>query len=218
MTKAKEKQSDESAAVAELTAERDELKNQLSAAVAQRDALIAMRDETAAAHAEAIVQAVKNAIKETAEAMAQAPQDPPAGATLPEPGARPAGYVDGSTMPIRYIGQRESYMDGAYGTRIQWAKGQTRMVPRAIGALMLKHLDVYQLGEPVLESMAMPREPAIDKSQEEVQDAIDQIANMDKVGLAHFAKTVYNMDVSATQSLADMRTTVTSMVHQFGLA
>lgn len=129
-------------------------------------------------------------------------------------------YVDASTMPIRYIGRRENHLDGAYGTRIQWTRGQTRMVPRAIGSLMLKHTDVYALGDPVIESGPQPtanRAPAIDKSQEEVQDALDQIANMDKVALKTFAKTMYNMDVVATQTLGDMRTTVTGLVHQFGL-
>lgn len=145
--------------------------------------------------------------------------DEVAPAPVPQATDLAVAYVDTSHIPIRYKGHRETHIDAIYGTRLMWARGETKMVPKAAAVQMLRHTDVYEVGPAQIEPAgAVPTlKPTVDKAQEELQDALDQIANLNKAGLASFAKTNFNMDLNLKASLADLRATVTGLVHQYGL-
>ena len=55
--------------------------------------------------------------------------------------------VKNSLIPIKYIGKRAEYRDGAFGTMTKWKQGETIAIPNAIAMKMLKHDDVYVAGK-----------------------------------------------------------------------
>ena len=84
---------------------------------------------------------------------------------------------------------------------------------------MLRHTDVYEVGPAQIEPAgAVPTlKPTVDKAQEELQDALDQIANLEQGRPGELRQTNFNMDLNIKASLADLRATVTGLVHQYGL-
>lgn len=122
--------------------------------------------------------------------------------------------------PIKYIGRRESYRDGAYGTGIVWKKGETQLVPAEKAALMLKHADVYMLGDP-LPDTTVPPEVIVrkgDESDDPVQQVRDSIMGMNKEGVVTYAKTHYRVDFDKRQGVAALRQQLVQLVDQFGVS
>lgn len=122
--------------------------------------------------------------------------------------------------PIKYIGQRPEYTDGTYGTYVRWTKGQTQLVPDDKAQLMLRHPDVYVKGsakeaKDATEAVIAVK-PAPD-SEEDLQDARDLIATMDKDALGSYAKNNFRVDINKRQSVETLRLKVSSLVDQFGL-
>lgn len=118
-------------------------------------------------------------------------------------------------LPIRYVGHREEYKDGTFGSGIVFAQGQTRMVPKDIANEMLKHGSVYELGETVADVPLV--EKIGERDEEAAQLMRDQIASMTKAGLETFAKTNFSIDIDKKQSIAAIRQHVTSLVDRFGV-
>lgn len=127
-------------------------------------------------------------------------------------------------VPIKYVGHREFYIDGAYGTRIQFVKGQTVLVPAGKAALMLKHPDVYILGELEQAGESAGITEASTKAKEDEAEQIealrDQITNSyTKAQLAAFAKTHFRLDLDTkAMNKAAMQERVLQLVDQFGIA
>lgn len=117
------------------------------------------------------------------------------------------------TVSIKYIGARAEYTDGTYGTRIHWARGESKMVPEDKARLMLKHPDVYIQGD--LDAPT-PKLPAEKDPEEDVQDLRDSIANMSKESLLTYAQTHFNMKLDKRQSVENLRTAAIQLVDQFG--
>lgn len=133
----------------------------------------------------------------------------------------------GDFVPVRYIGFREYHADTLYGTGIQWAKGQTQLVPAGKVAALLRHADVYELdlesSEIVRPSVNAAAEKALAAKKQEVQEAEkvedlrDSIANMPKDALEKFAKAHFNIDVDKRKSAEVLRAQVTGLIDQFGI-
>lgn len=123
--------------------------------------------------------------------------------------------IDSAFTAVKYIGARESYTDGTYGTRISWGQGETRMVPAATARLMLTHKDVYELGTPVAE---LPVLPVKATEEDKVQDMRDALAIMDKESLGAYAKTHFNVKLDKRKDVGLLRTQVTGLVDQYGVA
>ena len=117
------------------------------------------------------------------------------------------------TVSIKYIGARPEYTDGTYGTRIHWARGESKMVPADKARLMLKHPDVYTEGEA---DAPTPKLPAQKDPEDDVQDLRDSIATMNKEALLTYAQTHFNMKLDKRQSVENLRTAATQLVDQFG--
>ena len=119
-----------------------------------------------------------------------------------------------SMVSIKYVGKRDSYIDGAFGTRIHFDRGDSRMVPADIAKLMLKHPDVYVPGEPDALTVAIHAPKTQD---DDTQDMRDAIVNMDHNALATYAKTHFSVKLDKRKDVGALRSQVTGLFDQFGL-
>ena len=118
------------------------------------------------------------------------------------------------TVSIKYIGARPEYTDGTYGTRITWARGESKMVPADKAKSMLKHPDVYVIGD---DDAPTPKLPAPKDPEDNVQDMRDSIAAMSKEAVLTYAQTHFNMKLDRKQSVSALRTAATMLVDQYGV-
>lgn len=133
---------------------------------------------------------------------------------------KPAGAPLGFT-PVEYIGLRDSYTDGTYGTRITWKKGESKLVPDEKAAQLLKHTDVYRVGAIEGAGTAAITEPVKDKeepTEQELQDARDAVANMDVEALRSYAAINYNGHKLHPKIGVDKaRLAVIGLIDQYGI-
>jgi hypothetical protein len=124
-----------------------------------------------------------------------------------------------SRVAIKYVGARESYVDGAFGTRIRFERGVTVLVPAAVAARMLQHPDVYVLGEPgeVQAAQTVPGLRNDENPPEVIQELRDQIALMDKKALATFAEQKFRQTIDKRQTVGELRAHVTGLLDQYGV-
>lgn len=120
--------------------------------------------------------------------------------------------------PIKYIGKRPEYTDGTYGTRIHFIQEETKLVPADKAALMLKHPDVYVLGD-TTDDLKKPDIAAKgdDETETQLQDLRDSISSMDKTALKEFAQTHYNVKLNGQRGEKTLRQEVIGLVDQYGL-
>lgn len=121
-------------------------------------------------------------------------------------------------LPVKYIGKREVYRDGTYGSGVEFVRGTTRMIAADIAALMLRHPDVYEPGEAgdTVPQAAAASKPPVD-DEESVQQQHDAIAHMTKDALATYAKTHFRVDLDQKKRVGDLREEVARMIDQFGV-
>jgi hypothetical protein len=131
-------------------------------------------------------------------------------------------------LPVRYIGRRNPYRDGAYGTGIVFAPGETRMVPVDKARLMFKHPDVYEPGE-LLVPQQTPQDAPIGatvdpdletqrKEEERIQDVRDVLnAMQERDAVAEFVQQNFNQKLDKRRSLADLKAMAIQLVDQYGI-
>lgn len=120
-------------------------------------------------------------------------------------------------IPVQYVGKRERYTDGTYGTRIEWTQGQVQLVPADKAKLLLRHPDVYVRAEdaeaaPVAEVAPEPEK----KDDEPEQELRDAIRFMDKAGLEQYAKTNFQVDLDKRKGVETLRSQVMGLIDQYG--
>ena len=122
------------------------------------------------------------------------------------------------TTPIKYIGHRPVYKDGCYGTKAEFEKGQTLMLPDDVARKMLRHPDVYVLGEKPTGDTVEVADPGDRSGQKDVdlQEAIDSLRTMNKVSLKQYAQTHFRVELPDA-AVGEMRDRVRTMVEQYGL-
>lgn len=120
-------------------------------------------------------------------------------------------------VAVKYIGKRENYTEGTYGSRIEFKQGQSVLVPVELANKLLRHPDVYVPGnEKKAEVVEIVQKDT--NEPDEVQNVRDQIASMDKVGLESFAKVNFNIDLDKRKGVENLRQQVIGLVDQFGAA
>jgi hypothetical protein len=144
-------------------------------------------------------------------ALKDIPDAPPVTAP-PAATAQPAGF-----LPVRYVGHRETYVDGTYGTHIRFTRGSCSMVPADKAKLMLRHADVYEAGDASQAAAPVVASSIKDESDDPVQMLRDAIGNMSKEACTLQAKVNYQVDLDPALSVEDMRSRVTQLLDQFGL-
>jgi hypothetical protein len=157
----------------------------------------------------------KGAIEAAQNAAALNPQSP-ANLVLPR------GFV-----AVQYVGKRETYREGTYGTGLMFTRGQTLPVPIAAATKMLLHPDVYVPGhieeakpEEASEAIASikPTQPEKDKEEETQQEHRDSVMRMTtKEALATFAKTNFQQDLDRRLKVSDLQAQVITMIDRFGV-
>lgn len=121
--------------------------------------------------------------------------------------------------PIKYIGHRKQYREGAYGSGLIFTQGETLNVEDdALAAKLLKHKDVYVRGdaEEATETVAKAKTVAQDDEEDKAQDARDAIARMNKDALETYAKTHFSVDLDKRKSVDALRQHVTQLFDQYG--
>lgn len=118
--------------------------------------------------------------------------------------------------PIKYIGHRNEYREGCYGSGLVFIKGQTiNIEDDELARKLLKHKDIYVLGDSKGAIVAYQEiKVADDESQ---QDMRDSIANMPKDALKMFAKNTFSAELDMRKSVGDLRAHVTGLFDQFGV-
>lgn len=119
-------------------------------------------------------------------------------------------------IPVTYIGRRATYREGAYGSGVVWTQGETKAVPDDLAGKLLKHPDVYVLGEKPTDTVTLPA-PEKEDAEERDQEVLDSIKRMEKDALAQFAKTHFNVDLDKRKGVEKLRSEVTVMYDRVGV-
>lgn len=125
--------------------------------------------------------------------------------------------------PIKYIGHRQTYREGTYGSGIVFTQGETVNVEDdQLAAKLLRHKDVYVRGgaddvadSPIVVDSHNKKDG--DEQEQKTQDQRDVIAAMDKDALDTFAKTHFQVNVDRRKSVESLRAQVIGLVDQYGL-
>lgn len=120
--------------------------------------------------------------------------------------------------PIKYIGHRKQYREGAYGSGLIFTQGETLNVEDdALAAKLLKHKDVYVRGDSDEATTVQKAKPVEqDDEEDKAQDARDAIARMNKGALETYAKTHFGVDLDKRKSVDALRQHVTQLFDQYG--
>lgn len=117
-------------------------------------------------------------------------------------------------VSVMYIGKRAQYVDGAFGTRIEFKQGESRLVPAAKALLMLKHPDVYVPG---VADAPIAVVPATKTETDDTQDLRDAVSAMsDKDSLSDFAQIKYGIKLDKRKSIDDLRFQAIGLIDQYG--
>lgn len=117
---------------------------------------------------------------------------------------------------VRYIGSRERYVEGCYGSKIEFMQGESRLVPAELATKLLRHADVYAPGDAEAEPAVIPPKPQRE-TEDEVQDVRDAVQNMDLESLKDFAKTHYRRGFHPTHKLETVRKGVLQLIDLYGV-
>jgi len=129
----------------------------------------------------------------------------------------PAPTTKGGAIPVRYIGKRPVYKEGAYGTGIMFTQGKSEFVPADKAALLLTHKDVYEPGDASECGEVVIDKPATDDSDDPVQIARDSIAVSGKEALEAYARVHFGVELDRRHTLEALRVQVTGLLDQYGL-
>lgn len=119
-------------------------------------------------------------------------------------------------VAVQYVGKRLHYTDGAYGSYIEFSRGQSLALPADLAKKLLRHPDQYAPGD----SGAIKADPKTTQKEdleEHDQQVRDSIAILDKDALIDFAQLHFHAKVERSD-VYDMRAKVTGMFEQFGLS
>jgi hypothetical protein len=124
-------------------------------------------------------------------------------------------------IAVRYIGTRPFYCEGAYGSKINFTKGETVLVPDDLAKKLLRHGDVYELSEDTVDvqpAVIPPPNPNTEPD-EATQAARDMVANMDTPeALVDYAATNFaGHKIDKRMSIPNMRTEVTRLIDLYGV-
>jgi hypothetical protein len=132
-----------------------------------------------------------------------------------------AQAVPTGMLPVKYIGKRPTYKDGAYATGIIFEQGETKMVPQDVAVKMYGHKDVYvpgvAIGAATAEVIVKPKEGDTEQS---LQDARDLVNGMqEKKALIEYAKTNFaGHQIANNLGIDKVRQKVLGLIDQYGIS
>jgi hypothetical protein len=124
-------------------------------------------------------------------------------------------------IAVRYIGARQFYCEGAYGSKINFTKGETVLVPDDLAEKLLRHKDVYELSADTVDVQPaiIPTPNPNQEPDENVQAARDMVENMDTPeALVEYAATNFaGHKIDKRMSIPNMKTQVTRLIDLYGV-
>ena len=129
---------------------------------------------------------------------------------------------------VKYIGRRPSFHDRLFGTGLDFAAGQTRLVPIDTARRFFKHASEFELdGTGAVDAVqaddtdaqlakTKAKQELDAKELDELQYLRDQVTRMGKPELQVIAKTKYGQDLDARASVQRMRDQVVNLMDRFG--
>lgn len=122
-------------------------------------------------------------------------------------------------VPIKYIGHRPRYRDGAFGSGLEFVQGETRLVDAEVAVKMLRHPSVYERGD-AAEAVNAPAVQPVKSAEDDddpAQTLRDAISQMNKEALAMYAKSHFNVDLDKREKVGDLRSQVITLFDQYGV-
>lgn len=127
---------------------------------------------------------------------------------------------------VKYVGRRPSFHDRLFGTGLDFAQGQTRLVPQDTARRFLKHASEFELDATAdtvqtedvdaLLAKVKAKQELDAKELDELQYLRDQVTRMGKPELQVIAKTKYGQDLDARASVQRMRDQVVNLMDRYG--
>jgi hypothetical protein len=131
-----------------------------------------------------------------------------------------ASVPPGNLVGIKYIGSRDVYVEGTYGSKIPFKKGEVKLVPAELAAKLVRHPDVYELaGEDETEgaqAALVDKKDTKNEISEETQAALDAVANMNLNSLRTYTKTHFGQTIEVGVNTVEARAKVVNLIHQYG--
>lgn len=130
---------------------------------------------------------------------------------------------------VSFCGRDDSFVDNLYGTGLEFFNGKPRALPHDLAAKFLHHVGQFERvelterkkttgddTEAVLDESAEKKKEA-DAKLDEVFEAQNQIAHMNKAGLIEYAQIKYRQEINSKLKVEVIRTQVAGMIDQFGV-
>lgn len=132
---------------------------------------------------------------------------------------------------VSFCGRDDSFVDNLYGTGLEFFNGKPRALPHDLAAKFLHHVGQFERveltektskkakgddTEAVLAESAEKKKEA-DAKLDEVFEAQNQIAHMNKAGLLEYAQIKYRQEIDSKLKVGEIRTQVAGMIDQFGV-
>jgi len=121
-------------------------------------------------------------------------------------------------IKIKYIGKRDVYIEGCYGSKIEFVRGESMMVEKSLAAKLLKHKDQYieDIDPKVKVKEALAEVNTVD--DDPLQDVRDSIATLDKQSLIDFVQENFaGTKLDKRKSEEVLRVEVTQLIDQYGI-
>ena len=122
-------------------------------------------------------------------------------------------------IQITYIGSRPEHKDSMYGTNSIFKKGETKLVPDDVAKKMLRHTDVYKLGEESkLSKLATAEAPVTDEYDfDKIMVEKDLVNVMNLNQLEAYAEAHYQLVYPPKTKASVIKSDIISKLDTLGL-
>lgn len=134
-----------------------------------------------------------------------------------------------NTVPVEYIGKRETWTDHLYHSGLTFASGEVRHVPKDVAAKFLHHIDMFVLATQTsaptpseadeTSQLVSDAQRDLEKQEEQRQelDAIDLVNTMDKDAVQDYGVKHYGIKINKSKSVENMRAELAGHISVAGL-
>jgi len=136
---------------------------------------------------------------------------------------------------IKYIGKRETYVEGMYGSKIEFTKGESVDVDNKLAAKLLRHKDQYiedtesagsaddiedtNSADDIEDTNSDDDTESTDSDDDPMQDVRDSIVTMDKQSLIDFAEANFSgLSLNKRKSEENLRVELIQLVDRYGVS
>lgn len=131
---------------------------------------------------------------------------------------------------VKYIGRRPTFRDRLFGTGLDFAQGQTHLVPADVSRQFFRHASEFERDdapatgktqpadatETLEQAKAQEKRDKDAKDLDELQYLRDQVTRMEKPELQAIAKNKYGQPLDGRASVQAMRDQVVSLMDRYG--